>query len=128
MFFNYFSLIRILGWVVVSEVSLLGTLATNWSILPAPADCESGEFCGMNIGRENRSTRIKLAQHNFLHHKSYETRSAALGSQRLTALAMARPMHLQNPAHYCCYCSHNFVRHLTVSLKTDTISVPCLMN
>jgi hypothetical protein len=32
----------------------LGTSATYWPIVPAPGDCEDGEFGGMN-GRGNRS-------------------------------------------------------------------------
>jgi hypothetical protein len=30
-----------------------------WPIVPAPDDCEDGEFGGMKIGRGNRSTRKK---------------------------------------------------------------------
>jgi hypothetical protein len=46
---------------VGGEVQLgpLGTAATNWPIVPAPGDYEDGEFGGMMIGRENRSTRRK---------------------------------------------------------------------
>jgi hypothetical protein len=32
-----------------------------WPIVPAPCDCEDGEFGGMKIGRGNRSTRRKPA-------------------------------------------------------------------
>jgi hypothetical protein len=32
-----------------------------WLIVPVPGDCEDGEFGGMKIGRENRSTRRKPA-------------------------------------------------------------------
>jgi hypothetical protein len=42
-------------------VGPLGTSATEWLIVPAPGDCDGGEFCGMKIGRGNRSTRRKLA-------------------------------------------------------------------
>jgi hypothetical protein len=38
----------------------LGTSATYWPIVPAPGDCEDGEFGGMN-GKGNRSTRRKRA-------------------------------------------------------------------
>jgi hypothetical protein len=38
----------------------LGTSATNWPIVPAPGDCEDGEFGGMN-GRRNQSIRRKPA-------------------------------------------------------------------
>jgi hypothetical protein len=37
----------------------LGTSATEWSIVPAPRDCDDGEFRGMMIGRGNRITRRK---------------------------------------------------------------------
>jgi hypothetical protein len=39
----------------------LGTSATNWPIVSAPGDYEDGEFCGMMIGKGNRSTRRKIA-------------------------------------------------------------------
>jgi hypothetical protein len=32
-----------------------------WPILPAPSDCDDGEFGGMKIGNGNRSTRRKPA-------------------------------------------------------------------
>jgi hypothetical protein len=41
-----------------SKLGPLGTSATHWPIVPAPGDCEDGEFGGMN-GRGNRSTREK---------------------------------------------------------------------
>jgi hypothetical protein len=43
------------------ELGPLGTSATEWSIVPAPGDCDDGEFGGMKIGRGNRSTRRKPA-------------------------------------------------------------------
>jgi hypothetical protein len=39
----------------------LPTSATYWPIVPAPGDCEDGEFGGLKIGRGNRSTRRKPA-------------------------------------------------------------------
>jgi hypothetical protein len=42
-----------------SKLGPLGTSATNWYVVPAPDDCEDGEFGRMKIGRGNRSTRIK---------------------------------------------------------------------
>jgi hypothetical protein len=39
----------------------LGTSATEWPIVPAPGDCDDGEFGGMKIGGGNRSTRRKPA-------------------------------------------------------------------
>jgi hypothetical protein len=44
-----------------SRLGPLGTSATNCPIHPAPGDCEDGEFGGMKIGRENRSTWRKPA-------------------------------------------------------------------
>jgi hypothetical protein len=49
-----FSLIRIVG--VGVQLGPLGTLASNWPIVPAPGDYEAGEFDGRMIGRGNRST------------------------------------------------------------------------
>jgi hypothetical protein len=34
-------------------------VAHFWPIVPAPGDCEDGEFGGIKIGRGNRSTRKK---------------------------------------------------------------------
>jgi hypothetical protein len=66
--------------------------------VPAPDDCEDGElFGGMKIGRGNRSTRRKPTPAPLrppqipLDQTRDRTRAAAVGSQRLTASAMARP-------------------------------------
>jgi hypothetical protein len=75
----------------------LGTSATHWPIVPAPGDCEDGEFGGMN-GKGNRSTRRKPAPAPLcppqtpVDQTRDRTRAAAVGSQRLTASAMARPL------------------------------------
>jgi hypothetical protein len=69
----------------------LGTSASNCPILPAPGNCEDGEFGGMKIGRGNRSTRIKPAPVPLcppqipLDQARARTWAAAVGSQRLTA-------------------------------------------
>jgi hypothetical protein len=39
----------------------LGTVATNWPIVPAPDDYDDGEIGGMMIGMGNRRTRGKPA-------------------------------------------------------------------
>jgi hypothetical protein len=52
--------------------SKLGPLGT--SIVPAPGDCEDGEFGGMKIGRGNRIHGENLPQRLFIHHKSHLTR------------------------------------------------------
>jgi hypothetical protein len=81
---------------VESKLGPHSTSATYWPIVPAPGDCENGEFGGMN-GRENRSTRRKPVQAPLcppqipLDQIRDRTRAAAVGSQRLTASAMARP-------------------------------------
>jgi hypothetical protein len=43
------------------QLGPLGTVATDWPIVPAPGDYDDGEFGGMNIGRGNRITRTKPA-------------------------------------------------------------------
>jgi hypothetical protein len=61
-------------------------------------DGDCGAIGGMNIGRGNRSTRRKPASAPFCppqipqDHTWARTRAAAMGSQRLTARAMARPI------------------------------------
>jgi hypothetical protein len=83
---------------VESKLGPLGTAAIYCPIVPARCDCEDVEFFGgMKIGRGNRSTRRKLAPAQLcppqipLDHTRDRTRAAAVGSQRLTASAMARP-------------------------------------
>jgi hypothetical protein len=46
---------------VESILGPLGRSATEWPIVPAPGDCDDGEFGGIKIGRGNRSTRRKPA-------------------------------------------------------------------
>jgi hypothetical protein len=86
---------------VESKLDPLGTSAIYWPTVPAPGDCEDGEIGGMN-GRGNRSTRRKPAPAPLcppqipLDQTRDWTRAAAVGIQRLTASAMARPMFLCN--------------------------------
>jgi hypothetical protein len=82
-----FRIVRVGGWVgVESKLGPPGTPATEWPTVSAPGDYDDAEFGGMKIGRGNRSQpQIPLAQTRVW------TRAAAVGSQRLTALAMARP-------------------------------------
>jgi hypothetical protein len=71
----------------------LCTSATEWPIVPAPGDYDDGEFGGMKIGRGNLSTRRKPFPATISPPQipPDQTRAAAVGSQRLTAWAMARP-------------------------------------
>jgi hypothetical protein len=67
----------------------LGTAATNRPIVPAPGDYDDGEIGGM-IDRGNRITRRKpaplpLSPLQIPHAARKRTRTAAVGSQRLTA-------------------------------------------
>jgi hypothetical protein len=76
-------------------MSPLGTAATNRLIVPVPGDYDDGEFGGM-IGRGNRNTRRKFAPVSLCppqtpHAVRARTRTFAVGSQRLTACATARP-------------------------------------
>jgi hypothetical protein len=80
--------LRIVG--VESKLGPLGTAAIYCPIVPAPGDCEDGEFGGMN-GRGNRSTRSKPAPAPLcppqipLDQTRDRTRDAVVGSQRLIA-------------------------------------------
>jgi hypothetical protein len=74
----------------------LGTAATNRPIVQAPGNYDDDEVGKMIIGRGNRSTRRKpapvpLCSPQTPHGARTRTRAAAVGSQLLTALAMARP-------------------------------------
>jgi hypothetical protein len=67
-----------------------------WSFVPAPYDCDDGEFGEMKMGKGNRSIPRKPAPAPLyppqipLDQTRARTRAAAVGSQRLTALAIAR--------------------------------------
>jgi hypothetical protein len=74
----------------------LGTAATNRPIVPAPGDYEGGEFGGMMIGKGNRSTLgkpapVPLCPPQTPHAAWKRTRTAEVGSQRLTAWTTVRP-------------------------------------
>jgi hypothetical protein len=74
----------------------LGTAATDRPNVPAPGDYDDGEICGKMIGRGNRSTQRKpapmlLCPPQSPHAARTRTQAAAVGSQRLTALATAPP-------------------------------------
>jgi hypothetical protein len=92
-FFYYFNSLVVDG----VQLGLLGKAATDWPIVPAPGDYDDGKFGGMKIGRGNRSNRRKPSLAPLcppqipLDQTLDRTRAAAVGSQRLIALAMARP-------------------------------------
>jgi hypothetical protein len=82
IFFNWYSG----GW---SQLSPVGTAATNRPSAPAPSNYDDGEFGGI-IGREHRSTLKKpapvpLCPPQTPHAVWTRTRAASVGSQRLTA-------------------------------------------
>jgi hypothetical protein len=85
-----------------SGADTIGQFLSSWvhsarRPLNGRGDYDDGEFGGMKIGRENRSTRRKRAPAPFcppqipLEQTRAWTRAAAVGSQRLTAWAMAGP-------------------------------------
>jgi hypothetical protein len=84
-------IISLLIRIVESKLGPLGTSATYWPIARGPGDCEDGEFVGMKIGREIRSTRRKPAPARLcppqfpLYQTQARSRAAAVRSQRLTA-------------------------------------------
>jgi hypothetical protein len=95
--FNLFFFSVSLGAV---RLSPLGTSATVGLLYkPRMIDDDYGAIGGMRIGRGNRSTRRKLAPvplcpPQIPHDLTWDrTRTYAVGSQRLTAWAMARPCH-----------------------------------
>jgi hypothetical protein len=80
------------------RMSPLGTLATNWPIVPASDDYYGrGAVGGMRNGRGNRSTRRKpapvpLCPQQIPHDLTWaRTRAAAVGSRRLTVRGVVRP-------------------------------------
>jgi hypothetical protein len=101
-------LIRIVGgWVHTGSTR---HVVHFWLIVHAPCDCEDGEYGGMKIGRGNRSSRRKPAPAPLcppqipLDQIQARTRSATVGSQLLTAWAMAQHVFI------CCW-THN-VQHI----------------
>jgi hypothetical protein len=89
---TYFFLIGIVGGGIQGP---LGTAAANRPIVLAPGDYDDRESGGI-IGKGNRSTRRKpapvpLCPPQSSHAAWTRTRAAAVGSQRLTAFATARP-------------------------------------
>jgi hypothetical protein len=94
-----------------------GTSATNWPIVLAPGNYEDGEVGWMMIGRGNWSTRRKpapvpLSPPQTPHAAQTRTRAAAVGSQRLTAWAMAR---LPSKLHVICGATDVHIRSVKLN-------------
>jgi hypothetical protein len=85
----FFILISIVGGGIQTESTR--HVGHFWPIVPAPGDCEDGEFGGIKIGRGNRSTRRKPAPAPLrppqiqLNQSRARTLAAVVGSLRLTA-------------------------------------------
>jgi hypothetical protein len=100
------------------QLGPLATAATNRPIVPASDDYDDGEIGGMMIGRGNRSTRRKpvlmpLCPPQIPLIVRTRTRAAAVGSQRLTARATARP------ASQALRTKHIFMFHLSNMSRLD---------
>jgi hypothetical protein len=75
-----------------------GTAAMYWPIVPVPGDCEDGEVGGIKYGWQGKPKYSEkpapapiLSTTNPTCQTRARSRAAAVGSQRLTASAMARP-------------------------------------
>jgi hypothetical protein len=86
---NGFLLIRIVGGVV--QTGCTRHVGHFWPSVPAPGDCQDGEFGRTKIGRRNLTTPRKPAPALLcppqipLDQARARTRAAAVESQRLTA-------------------------------------------
>jgi hypothetical protein len=82
------------NWEVESILGPRGTTAIYWPIVPVQGDCEDGEVGGMKCDLQGKP---KYSEKTFpdailsTTNPTCQTRAAAMGSQRLTASAMARP-------------------------------------
>jgi hypothetical protein len=97
----YLRALRIFYWWGVVALSPLLMPVTIGPIAPALDDEECGAVDGMRIGWGNPSTRRKPTPLPLCppipHDLTWDqTRASAVGSRRLTALAMARPGNLDN--------------------------------
>jgi hypothetical protein len=100
----------------------------QWPIVPARGDYDDGEIGGM-IGRGNRSTRRKpapvpLCPPQTLHAARTRTRAAAVGNQRLTAWATARPWSRPNYLEW--YLRSRTVKHWVSSRDLSASACYCL--
>jgi hypothetical protein len=92
-----------------------------WPIVSAPGDCENGEFGRIKIGRGNQSIRRKptpaplCPPQILLEQTRARARAAEVGSQRLTAWAMAR------------HCVVGYMRLLFQKIANSRLDVPSKM-
>jgi hypothetical protein len=100
-FLSYLKLVLVpLGGVRLSPLGKSATVGLLYQ--PRMIDDDYGAVGGLRIGRGNRSTRRKparvpLCPPQILHDLTWNrTRAAAVGSQWLTAWAMARPLLLED--------------------------------
>jgi hypothetical protein len=69
---QFIFLIRIVEvWIQTGSIRHVGHF---WPIIPAPDDCEDGEFGGLKIGRGPEVLGENLPQRHFVYHKSNLTR------------------------------------------------------
>jgi hypothetical protein len=99
---NWVFFIGIVGGGI--QLGSLGTATPNRIIVSAPDDYDEGEIDGMIIDRGNQSTGRKPASMTLCpsqnpHAARKRTRAAAVGSQRLTTLAKARPKNWERFRH-----------------------------
>jgi hypothetical protein len=86
------------SWEVESTLGPRGTTAMYWPIVPVPGYCEDGEVGGMKCGWQGKPKYSEktcpgaiLSTTNPTCQNRARTQAAAVGSQRLTASAIARP-------------------------------------
>jgi hypothetical protein len=123
----------LLEWADGVQLGPLGTAASNRPIVPTPGDYDDGEIGGMMVGRGNRSTRRKpapvpLCLPQIPHAARTRTRAAAVGSQRLTAWAMARPKYKCSLTRFTIVHVVHFLRisnEVTDSLQRGNIAMTC---
>jgi hypothetical protein len=110
----------------VGRTPWIGDQLVARPLLTAPGDCDDGELGGMNVfGRGNRSTRRKSASPPLCPPQiptgqtRVRIRAATVGSQRLTASAMARPITYTYLFQCsCCCCSMKYrIKFLHVNLS-----------
>jgi hypothetical protein len=110
------------------RLSLLGTVATVWLLVPAPCDDDDcGPIGGMQIGNGKQSTRRKPAPVPLFPRQIpldliwAETQAATVGSQRLTTWAMAQSYSVVTE-----HCKGDYEAVLNSSMDSGTCPVKSL--